>query len=294
MRQLQSQWSHGLAQPTPVSGWPFSPSAAFAQALRRLMVATRGLPLTGWETSCRLSPAGITLNRLLLGLDLSPVAPDRLQGLPQELGMPAVVRQDFLRELPHARRLLLAAEEGLQGVELKVYHEFERSMPDDAELPATLDMRGRKWREEGAQMSHRCTDYFRSGLDADAMQVWLTERSALPPAVLAVMSAAVQLARQSGSSVPDCLAVTEPSSERLSCCLRFYDTGLRLQALRPALNRLAQVWNLQSSFLTRLPAQRRLSWLAAGMDATGFPFLTLYGESSLADARLAIALGASS
>ena len=62
--------------------------------------------------------------------------------------------------------------------------------------------------------------------------------------------------------------------------------------LRPALARLALAWALPHALLERLPGQRRLGWLAAGVDATHLPFLTLYSESSLADARLAIALGA--
>lgn len=295
MKQLELQWPRNQAPALPAGAWPFEPSAPFAAALRQLLAATAGLPLAGWEVSCRLSPDGATANRLLLGLSTEAVARHRLQALPQELGMPAALSRGFLHELPHARRILLAAEQGAQGVERKVYHEFVQPRPDAADLPDALAMRGRKWRGNGRQQALRCTDYLRPGLSAADLQRWLRERAgqgdALAPA-LALVGRAVDLALGASPAVPDLLTVTEAPSPRLSCCVRLYDSGLRLKALRPALSGLARAWNLSPAWLARLPEQRRLGWLAAGLDAGGHPFLTLYGESSLADARLAIALGA--
>lgn len=295
MKQLELQWSRAQVPALPVGAWPFETSAPFAGALRQLLTATSGLPLAGWEVSCRLSPDGASANRLLLGLSTEAVARHRLQALPQKLGMPAALTRGFLHELPHARRILLAAEQGTQGVECKAYHEFFQSLPDGADLPVALAMRGRKWRGNGRHQALRCTDYLRPGLSVPELQRWLRERAsqgdALAPA-LALVGRAVDLALGASPAAPDVLTVTEAPSPRLSFCVRLYESGLRLQALRPALSSLAQAWNLSTAWLARLPEQRRLGWLAAGLDAGGHPFLTLYGEASLADARLAIALGA--
>lgn len=294
MKQLSLTWSRATSPGQPAA-WPFVPSASFFQALRRLLSATEGLPLAGWESSCRLSPGRTTTNRLLFGLDTAAVAPQRLRALPQELGMPQDLAQGFLQELPHARRVLLAAEQGVHGVELKAYHEFHGSLDDAADLPPGLAMRGRKWRDAGPAGAVRCTDYLRPGLDTAALRRWLSTRSGLPDSAapaLDLLARAVDKACAIGSTPPDFLSVTELASARLSCCVRFYDSGLHLQALRPALARLALAWALPHALLERLPGQRRLGWLAAGVDATHLPFLTLYSESSLADARLAIALGA--
>jgi len=67
MSQAELIWPRHSTPATPVACWPFVPSAAFAQTVRRLLAATQGLSLAGWEASCRLSPGGITTNRLLLG-----------------------------------------------------------------------------------------------------------------------------------------------------------------------------------------------------------------------------------
>ena len=298
MSQLELQRPSADASALPAGAWPFDPSAPFAGAIRQLLVATAGLPLTGWEVSCRLSPGRVTVNRLLLGLSPAAVADHRLQTMPKLLGMPERLSRDFLQELPYAKRMLMAAEQGaqvVQGAEFKAYHEFFQPMPDGADLPVALAMRGRKWRGTGHQQSLRCTDYLRLGLPAADLQRWLGERSELGDALgpaLAIVERAVDLALDVSPAPLDVLTVTESPSPRLSCCVRFYDRGLRLQALLPAISRLAQVWNFSPAWLARLPRQRRLCWLAVGLDAGSQPFLTLYSESSLADARLAIALGA--
>lgn len=294
MTQPMLTWPRTTA-PDSMAGWPFAPSVSFAQALRRMLAATEGLTLAGWESSCRLSPGGFTTNRLLLGLDTTAVALQRLRALPQQLGMPQDLAQAFLQELPQARRVLLAVEQGVHGVELKAYHEFSSSVDDHAGWPQALAMRGRKWRASGPQTVMRCTDYLRPGLDAAGLERLLHTRSALPESAgpaLVVLARAVAMAHATGSATPDFLCVIEPPSARLSCCVRFYDSGLRLQSLRPALAQLALAWRLPSALLARLPGQRRLGWLAAGVDAAELPFLTLYCESTQADARLAIAVGA--
>ena len=276
------------------NSWPFVPSRDFAQALRQLMQASQGLSLAGWEASCRFAPGVARTNRLLLGFDTSGVALRRLSGLPRELAMPEALAQRFLKELPHARRILLAVEEGERGVEIKAYHEYGDSAGEASDLPAALAMRGRKWYAHlPGQGAQRCSDYLRPGLCGAALRQWLRDRTGMAaqagPA-LDVLALAAALAGEAAEL--DFLTVTEAPSARLSCCMRLYDSHLTLRTLHPALVKLAQAWNLSPSLLARLPHQRRLGWLAAGTDALAHPFLTVYGESSLADARQALALGA--
>lgn len=277
------------------------PSAPFAQALTGLLGAARGLPLVGWEAACRLSPTGLTCNRLLFGFETAMVAPARLQGLTQALDMPPEWVPSLAQELPQARRILLAAEHAgpaWQGAERKAYVEFhgpDHLAADD--LPSGLAMRGRKWRSAAPDAAQRVTDYWRTGVQAADLVPWLRQRqvsaAALGPAteLLGTVLALVQ-AQANASVAPDCLVVTESPSTRLSCCVRLYDSGLRLAALQAGLQRLAQAWHLPLTELAQLPVRRRLGWLAAGIDAGGQPFLTVYAESSLADARYAITLGA--
>jgi hypothetical protein len=295
MSQAELIWPRQSAPAAPEASWPFVPSAAFAQAVRRLLAATQGLSLAGWEASCRLSPGGITTNRLLLGLDTAGVAVQRLHAMPQTLGMPQALANAFLSELRYARRLLVAVEQGPQGLEFRAYHEFEAAAIASADLPPALVMRGRKWRGEGLQLAVRTTDYLRPTMDVAAWKRWLREPTGMPEAAAPAMdllTSTLSLVRMGDAFMPDFLTVIEPPSSRLSCCVRLYDKHLTLQALRPALTRLAQAWNLPQALLSRLPGQRRLGWLAVGTDALGSPFLTLYAVSSLADARQAITLGA--
>lgn len=302
--------------------WPFTPSREWATGVRLLLEAARGLPVIGWETSWRLSPGQTCFDRLLLGFATEGVAASRLQGLASSLGMPPELAQGFEQELPQARRVLLSAELGARawdtslapvarrGAELKAYLEFDGAadsesagLVSDANLPAGLGMRGRKWRADLSQPSTgavvcRTSDYWRQSLQPRDIVSLLDhpsgEREAMRPAH-ALVCAALELAlwRQPKGWACDFLTVTESPTGRSSFCIRMHDSGLTVNELMPALVALLHAWQLPSALLSRIPSQRRLSWLAAGIDGAGLPFLTLYGEARLADARLALAFGAS-
>ena len=304
------------------SPWPFTPSREWAKEVRFLMQAAQGLPVIGWEASWRLSPGQSCFDRLLLGFATEGVAASRLQGLARSLGMPAQLAQGFEQELPQARRVLLSTELGARawdtsratvarrGAELKAYLEFDGAadsesagLAPDAHWPAGLAMRGRKWRTDPSEPSPgavvcRTSDYWRQSLQARDIVALLGqaagEREAMRP-VHALVCAALELAlwRQPKGWACDFLTVTESPTGRSSFCIRMHDSGLKLHELTPALAVLLRAWQLPGALLARIPSQRRLSWLAAGVDGAGLPFLTLYGEARLADARLALAFGAS-
>jgi hypothetical protein len=288
-----------MVAPASVPTWPFAASGGFARAVRRLLVATRGLPWVGSEASCRLSPGAVSLNRWLLGVDTESVAARRLQALPEVLGMPSTLAASFLASLPHARRVLLAVEHSHQGVEFKAYQEY-KPWADAEDLSPALAMRGHKWRLSSADRvsegpaSDRITDYWWPTATAANGSSGVCEPGGWPQAAApacAVVARAMALLPRSDLDELQVLVASEHQGGRRSCCFGFYHSGLRLQALRPALSDLASGWRLpHTGWIDRLPGQRRLGWLAAGLDAGEQPFLTLYGESSLTDARAAMAL----
>lgn len=302
--------------------WPFTPSREWAKGVRCLMRAAQGLPVIGWEASWRLSPGQSCFDRLLLGFATKGVAASRLQGLARSLGMPCALAQGFEQELPLARRVLLSAELGeravdsscaqvaRRGAELKAYLEFDHAaghgaagLAPDADWPAGLAMRGRKWRADPSQPSpgaviSRTSDYWRQSLQARDILALLGQAARENPAMRpahTLVCAALELAlwRQPKGWACDFLTVTESPTGRSSYCIRMHDSGLKMDELTPALAALLRAWQLPSALCARIPNQRRLSWLAAGVDGAGFPFLTLYAEARLADARLALAFGAS-
>ena len=304
------------------SPWPFTPSREWATGVRCLMQATEGLPVIGWEASWRLSPGQSCFDRLLLGFATEGVAASRLHVLAHSLGMPADLAQGFERELPLARRVLLSAELSARAVdtsrtqaarrasELKAYLEFDDAALSasagpawDANVPAGLAMRGRKWRANPAQPATgavicRTSDYWRQNLQAREIVALLGqaahERPTMRPAHTLVCAALdLALWRQPKGWACDFLSVTELPTGRSSYCIRMHNSGLKMNELSPALAALMRAWQLPVALLARIPSQRRLSWLAAGVDSAGLPFLTLYSEASLADARLALAFGAS-
>lgn len=310
------------AQPStaPAPGhWPFTPSRSFAGALRRMMLAAEGLSLLGWEASCRVTPGQACAERLLLGFATHGVAPSRLLDLPRSLAMPSDWATDFVRELPLASRVLLAVEGGARGTHLKAYLEADASAvagdkalhkalnPDlppaeSCDWPVGLALRGRKWRVGGlpasrAGTSARTSDYWSQALQVPDLLTLLRAPEAWPattgPACALVLTALqAGLSRQPKGWACAVLTVSELPSLRASLCICFHDTGLLLGDLTPALARLARAWSLPETSLTHLPGSRRLGWLALGVDGAGLPFLTVYSDACLADARLALALGA--
>ena len=106
--------------------WPQAAQGLYRQT-RAMLDATEGLSVTGWEASCKFSPAGIATGRLLQGFSPEGVAAKRLRELPQRLGMPSAAAADFLLRLGASSQVLLAVEHGQQQSVAKAYLEFPLS-----------------------------------------------------------------------------------------------------------------------------------------------------------------------
>lgn len=285
--------------------WPWALGSVqgreFARAVGRIVRHTQGLPLSGWESSVRLSPGQVRPNRLLLGFSPQGVADQRVLGLPEALGMPQAGARAFERYGLSARSILLAAEMGKTDTELKAYLQFDPALA--VPVPGML-MRGYKWHpavgaQAAADTPSRVSDYFRLDHGPSELLALLRARTGVPalvyPAyVLAEHALACALARHPAGLNPDVWMVKEQSSQRASYCIRLYESGLCLADLASGLQALISAWALQDRLTPEVwksMGSRPLGWIAAGLDGHGDPFVTLYCEASRSDAWQVMTLG---
>ncbi|WP_130471570.1 hypothetical protein [Candidatus Magnetaquicoccus inordinatus] len=287
---------------TKVAPWPWSFSAAqradFAGGLRSLLKQVEGLPVIGWESSCRLSPTGLRPDRLLLGFSPAGVAARRLQALPTSLGMPASQADSFLAAQGEVSQILLAIEQTHDYLELKVYLSFASrlgAVETAVVEKRSLAMRGYKW-HPGNPDRTRTSDYWRQPVTIRRLQEILEQREGVQPAATpayAVAACAVwtALAARPYWHEGDFLTTTEQASERSSCSVRLYESGLRVVDLQPALAILQKDWLFSDDkqCIERM-GQRPLGWIQVGVDGQGEPFVTLYCEASRTDAQQALSL----
>ena len=296
--------------------WLGKPAPMFVSAVQSLLRASTGLATAGWELSVRISPQGVSWQRLLVGWDTAGVATSRLLGLPRELGMPETLGQAWQQQAPRAAQVLLAAEAVAQpdatqvgevaAVDRRAYLQFPSRDDQD-----TLVLRGFKWRDDQPQ-TWRETDYHRVSMNLTQAQSTVqqaaqdSQRSrALCQAyrvaadVLANASADLRQRGQSVAHVPfELLVATESvagiDTPRSSLCCRLYDLGVDARLASTAMQTLLQAWGhaSQGAALRNLLTHRPLGWLAVGQDRHGQPFLTLYAQASVHDAWQWIASGA--
>ncbi len=282
--------------------WPWSFSVAqraeFVAGLRVLLQQVEGLAVLGWETSCRLSPAGLKPNRLLLGFATAGVAARRLQALPTSLGMPASLAASFLAEQGAANQILLAIEQASEQVELKAYLSFASRLGAVEQVVVenrSLAMRGYKWHPQDPDRT-RTSDYWRTPVTAQKLLSRLDQGEGVPPVASPAYAVAVDAVRTALACRPywheaDFLTTTEQNSARSSCSVRLYESGLRVADLQPALALLKKNWLISDDeqLLARM-GQRHLGWIQVGVDGQNEPFVTVYCEASRADARQALSL----
>lgn len=272
--------------------WPWPRHASCTpHPARRLLDRVRGLPVIGWEASCKLGPSGIASGRLLAGLRREQCAPARWRQLPEEYGMPLALREDCCARLPHAARVLLAYEQSGDAAVAKLYLESDARRHD---VPgAQLTIVGYKWpmsvADERATTPLRVTEYWQlDGLNPASSMRALRERDAADPCapVHALLAQTMVQAAESPDWRYRHLTVREAGVSR-ACTLGFHGSGLSAEALRQPVQALAADWALPASEVEALfdaIGARTLAWLAAGSAADGSPFLTIYCEADERDA----------
>jgi hypothetical protein len=267
---------------------------SFAQGIRLLLQAAQGLPVSGWEVSCRIAPRGISTERLLLGFNTQGVSALRLARLAGELGMPEGLAAEFQEDLASTAQVLLAVEGALHGLEIRAYQSFK-----DLER----GMRGFKWLAQDPS-KHRITEYsFEEKTWQSLLDFYYSRHSFYPHTAMdmsgPVMNAAAQIVRrsmdtQSVSARVEFFAVSETEGLRASSCFRLYETGLKFSDVQDLVSSLLSHYRLDAKWphVQALMANRPLGWVAVGEDSLGIPFLTLYGEASVLDARRLMVFGA--
>lgn len=273
------------------------PRSHFVDGLRLLLQTAQGLPMIGWEVSCRISPAVVSSQRILMGLLTRGVAPSRLQGLAGVLGMPSELAQQFTRTLPDARQILLAVEAQPQDLEIRAYQIFDN-------IGAPLAMRGYKWMAYNVGR-YRVTDYHHADQTWPQVIEHYEQQSQESASAdvnhgiayrAASTIARLAQARRPMQRMADFLVATETTGGRASSCLRLYETGLQFRDVVAPVSALLTQWGIESERANIFSAMttRPLGWIAVGDDAAGQPFMTLYGQASLLDARRLIGSGVAS
>ena len=277
------------------TAWLGEPTVGFVDGIRQLLRLSQGLDVAGWEVSCRISLHSVSSQRLLMGLRTEGVAPSRLHGIAGELGMPEHLAESFRLRLSHTSEILLAVEARQQDLELRAYQRYDN--PQDA-----VSMRGFKWMR-GDPDQYRITEYARADkTSAEIVSVYEQQARAASlghrPATASAYQAAAAIARSAQQRYPiqrsvDFLNVSEMTGERLSSCLRLYESGLQFRDVLEPISELLSRWELDSerARIISVMTTRPLGWIAVGEDSARTPFLTVYGQGSLLDARRAIGVG---
>lgn len=275
------------------TAWLGDPGGRFVDGVRLLLRTAQGLPMIGWELSCRISPSAVSSQRLLMGMPTLGVAPSRLYGMVDALGMPEDLEAPFLHNLPHARQILVAVDAQPQDLEIRAYQIF-----DHTDEP--LAMRGYKWMMQDTSR-RRITDYSRSNQTWPQVLARYEQHAQTKAGDGSAYQTALAIARLAAARCPmqrdaDFLLAHETTGRRASSCLRLYETGLQFRHIVEPVSELLRHWGLASERARVLSVMttRPLGWIAVGDDADGMPFLTLYGQAALLDARRLIARGAMS
>jgi len=280
---------------SPTWPWPLA-NPATRRALGTLLKVLRGIPLTGWEASCKFSPQGLLPGRLLTGFSPRAVSGRYLAGLPHNLGMPQPLARSFAEEWPRCNRVLLAFETGITDTLLKAYLEYPVPVPGKTLKPC-LAIRGFKWNPDKAASDWHETKYWcLNGLTpGQALELLLqsTPQTAEWGLLQHWLAEALEHACRQARHWPHfrMLNSSDSCSPRNAINLRFYDSGLKVCTLNSQIRQLTRHWGIPAADTARflLGAQdREIGWLQAGIADNDLPFMTLYCTATRADAGMAL------
>jgi hypothetical protein len=260
-----------------------------------------GLPVIGWEASCRLSVRGIETGRLLAGIERTSLSPSRWSSLLDELDIPGSHCEAIGEHLPDADRVYVACEQREASVIRKVYLERDRAFRQGP--GERLTILGYKWDATAHSGDRRrTTEYWI--LDHTDAGSSMTELRSGVMSGSADYRALTRVAQVLSDALTEALAMSGPLSlwrhrhmmvreeggARASVAFNFYDSGLKAGALRNTVGLLADACSLDTGAVDTLfdvISHRELAWLAGGLGADGEPFLSIYCEASRDDAHQA-------
>lgn len=286
---------HGMTPPA----WPWPTNHPdMHRNLALLLRALRGVPVTGWEVSCKFQPGTAWSGRLLAGFSPRGVSRRYLEQFPASLEMPAAVAAIFAGQWARCQQIFLALESRPSGTVMKVYLEYPKPVPAGTPRPC-LAIRGFKWPTGQTLPPWHETEYWcLNGLTVSQAVTWLqqpdakdAERRLLDNWLADTL---LQTRRRAGEWRDFQLLLSrEPTSPREALNLRFYESGLRVRHLGGGLRHLGQHWGIPSPDIERFLAdagEREIGWLHAGRGSTAQAFLTVYCAATRADAQTALLL----
>jgi len=279
----------------PAWPWPLAHPDAY-RILSTLLKVLRGIPVTGWEASCKFGPQGMLPGRLLTGFSPRGVSRRYLEGLPRHLGMPEEIARIFAGEWSRCSRILLGYESGITDTILKVYLEYPLPAAGKTRQ-ACLAIRGFKWKpDDGVADWHEARYWCLSGLTPSEARKRLLESMPKQAEWIVLqtwLAEALEQACRKAGNWPhfQIMNSRDATSPRNTINLRFYDSGLTVHGLSQGVRQLGSDWGLPAAETERFlmaTRNREIGWLQAGIGVDQHPFLTLYCAATRADARMAL------
>lgn len=252
------------------------------------VLKAHGLP-NAYERSFKMAGGRLLANRYLLGVPGERPSRATAASIARALVMPASLRDQFLDELEHADGILLGFEAGTEDATLKLYLEYRPSPNgrDRSDVQATRGTEGRllhqgfKWCV-GSDARPRVTFYRERYVKSARDLLHHFAELGLQPTTLAVLQAVLrQISDDRALAGLRLSEVSENCTARKGLDLNAYSTQLRVVAIEPALREAAQGLNIDELALNRLMQLTRpalLGHLAAGLDAEGRDYLSVYFE----------------
>lgn len=254
--------------------------------LRRLAILDARLDI---EQSFKVSRAGVSCGRILVGMDSAGLDRGRLEALLRGLAMPAEAVRALLEQLPAANKLGFGFEERPGGGTCKVYLEFwdrlvsEVRAGPDKRRPRLLFL-GFKWdvaRPHGVTVDrYICYPLLPvRGIVARIEAMGRTAADDFPcEAVTRLVRAASRVLVQDSFVYTE---VWDPGGGRASFDVNLYKSGLLLgqagDLLRPTAVHFGLAWEDLAAVL-RAGGHCRLGHLSGGRDRGG-GFVTVYYET---------------
>jgi hypothetical protein len=261
------------------------------------VLQAHGLP-NAYERSFKMTNGRLLANRYLLGVPGERPSRATAASIARALGMPESLREPFLDELEDADGILLGFEAGTEAATLKLYLEYRPADDQPASGPASVLMhstgvsteastegrllhKGFKWCV-GSDVQARVTLYREREITKAQDVVRHFAHLGLHPATLDVLRAALlQNSHQYPVSGLRLSEVSDNTTPRLGLDLNVYAAGLSVASIEPALRGAAQDLNIEMAAFDRLMQLARpalLGHLAAGLDADGRDYLSVYFE----------------
>ncbi|MGI9213643.1 MAG: hypothetical protein ACR2HF_14320 [Methylococcaceae bacterium] len=260
------------------------------------MNALRGIPVTGWEVSCKFSPHGMLAGRLVTGFSSQGVSRRYLEQLPRHLDIPEDIARILAGEWPKHPQVFLAFEAETSRTIMKAYLEYPRPKPGKTVQEVRV-IRGFKWKVGDDKARWHETEYWcLNGLGVAAAEIHVRELARREPELMGIHTVLADVLGETFKKAGEwrnfqLLNSRESSSPRNALGLRFYDSGLKVRQVFGLIQHLAGQWGIAPAEIESLLSsarEREIGWLHAGLGTDAQPFLTLYCAATRADAQIAM------